>query len=50
MSSTGQVLMESKDISAACFTFDVSQQAKGLYFVEVSMGDKVARTKLVKVE
>ncbi|CAN5516240.1 hypothetical protein BH10BAC1_BH10BAC1_17680 [soil metagenome] len=44
----GQVLLEKKEISGNAFSFDVSDQAAGIYFIEITTAGTVSRTRFVK--
>jgi Secretion system C-terminal sorting domain len=45
---TGQIIIEKQNQTGDHFTLDISQQAQGIYFLEVRQQDNVWRTKLVK--
>jgi len=45
---TGQILMEKENQSGTSFTLDISEQAAGLYFVEVRQAENVWTGKVVK--
>lgn len=44
----GQIIMEKKEIAANTFIFDVSEQASGIYFIEINNAGTVSRTRFVK--
>lgn len=44
----GQVVMEKKEIAGKTFVFDVSEQAAGIYFIEINNSGNVSRTRFVK--
>ncbi len=45
---TGQTIIEKQNQTGDHFNLDISQQAQGIYFVEIRQADNVWRTKLVK--
>lgn len=49
-SITGQILMEENNILGNNFTFDISQEPSGIYFLEIKQDGNVSRIKLVKEE
>lgn len=44
----GQVVMEKKEIAGSTFIFDVSEQAAGIYFIEINNSGNISRTRFVK--
>ena len=48
ISITGQMVMEQTNLAGDKFTFDISEQAKGFYFLEVKEARNISRIKLVK--
>ncbi len=44
----GQVVMEKQEIGGSTFTFDVSEQSKGIYFIEINNAGTLSRTRFVK--
>jgi uncharacterized delta-60 repeat protein len=48
VSLTGQVILQQNNLNGPRFTFDISAEAAGIYFVEVTIGGTVSRIKLVK--
>jgi uncharacterized delta-60 repeat protein len=48
VSLTGQVISEQNNLDGTRFTFDISAEAAGVYFIEVTGNGMVARMKLVK--
>ena len=44
----GQIIMEKKEITGNIFAFDVSEQAAGIYFIEINNSGNVSRTRFVK--
>lgn len=48
MNVAGQVVMEKKEIAGSTFDFDVSEQAAGIYFIEINNAGEVSRTRFVK--
>lgn len=44
----GQVVVEKKKIAGSTFNFDVSEQASGIYFIEINNAGTVSRTRFVK--
>jgi hypothetical protein len=44
----GQTIFEKANISGSHFSFDISEQANGIYFLEVNEIENVSRTKLIK--
>ena len=47
ITTTGQVIDERKNLSCSVFTFDIADQAQGVYFVEIQQGDQLWRGKVV---
>ena len=45
---TGQTILSTQKQSGDHFNFDISQQAQGIYFVEIRQADNVWRSKIVK--
>lgn len=45
---TGQTVMQKGGISGNLFLFDVSEQAKGIYFIEINHAGTVSRTRFIK--
>ena len=45
---TGQTVMEKTNLAGDRFTFDISEQVKGFYFIEVNDAGNISRIKLVK--
>ncbi|MFM2225493.1 MAG: hypothetical protein RJA07_1695 [Bacteroidota bacterium] len=45
---TGQIIIEKQNQTGDHFNLEISQQAQGIYFVEIRQADNVWRTKLVK--
>ena len=48
ISFTGQTLQELTNLSGNKFSINLTEQAKGIYFIEISEDGKVSRVKLVK--
>lgn len=48
MTVMGQTIMEKTNLAGDSFTFDISGEAKGFYFLEVKEAESVSRIKLVK--
>lgn len=44
----GQTVMEKKEIAGNTFVFDVSEQAAGIYFIEINNSGNISRTRFVK--
>lgn len=44
----GQTVMEKKEIAGSSFVFDVSEQAAGIYFIEINNSGNISRTRFVK--
>ncbi len=44
----GQIVMEKKEIAGNAFVFDVSEQAAGIYFIEINNSGNVSRLRFVK--
>jgi hypothetical protein len=44
----GQIVLEKKEIAGSSFVFDVSEQAAGIYFIEINNDGNVSRTRFVK--
>lgn len=48
MNVAGQIVLEKKEIGGSSFVFDVSEQASGIYFIEITNSGTVSRTRFVK--
>ncbi len=48
MNLTGQILMKKENISGISVGFDISEQAAGIYYLEIVDGHNVARVKVMK--
>ena len=48
MTVAGQIVMEKKEIAGSTFNFDVSEQAAGIYFIEINNAGVISRTRFVK--
>lgn len=48
MTVAGQMVMEKKEIAGSTFNFDVSEQAAGIYFIEINNAGVISRTRFVK--
>ena len=44
----GQTVMEKKEVAGSSFVFDVSEQAAGIYFIEINNSGSISRTRFVK--
>ncbi len=44
----GQIVLEKKEIAGNTFVFDVSEQAAGIYFIEINNSGNISRTRFVK--
>ena len=44
----GQVVLEKKEIGGNTFVFDASEQAAGIYFIEINNEGVISRTRFVK--
>lgn len=44
----GQVVLEKKEIGGNAFVFDASEQAAGIYFIEINNEGIISRTRFVK--
>ena len=45
---SGQVVFEKKEIAGNTFLFDASEQASGIYFIEIKTPGSISRTRFVK--
>jgi hypothetical protein len=45
---TGETILQREGLNGKHFTFDISGEAKGVYFVEIKTGSGIKRMKLVK--
>jgi type IX secretion system substrate protein/SprB-like repeat protein len=45
---SGQVILQKENMSGSSFLFDVSEQAKGVYFIEINNSGVVSRTRFIK--
>ena len=45
---SGQTVMEKKEITGNTFSFDVSKQSTGIYFIEINNSGTISRTRFVK--
>jgi hypothetical protein len=44
---TGQTILSQKNVNGTTFTFDISHQVKGIYFIEILNDEKLSRLKIV---
>ncbi|HLP12412.1 MAG TPA: T9SS type A sorting domain-containing protein [Flavobacteriales bacterium] len=45
---TGQTILSQKNLNGNTFTFDITQQPKGVYFIEILNDEKLSRIKIVR--
>lgn len=48
LSITGQTIMKKDNLNGSTITFDISELASGIYYLEIMDGINIARTKVVK--